>query len=262
MRQFAANPSETVVLHAHLVTSSGPSAPNKPREGRFLQGAASRAAALIGLTLLATVSRAYTVKGGITCDNETMMFTAKSEGHGLELHSVGVHACWPGAQVVNVTSGDRFLYLACWSDNNAAQGLLLDFTINSSFGTLQAFSGSQLWKVAPGDSDIAGCSSPTEASIAAAMASRIPTMSFVDVAVGCNNPPIGVNCYDRWGHVAEISASARWMWFNSGLQASVNAPFEPGFNHREFLIFRLDLLTMLPVPTRTGSWGRLKAMYR
>jgi hypothetical protein len=261
MHQPAANPPEAIVPHAHLATPSIPSTPNEPRERRFLQGAAGCAAALIGLTLLATGARAYTVTGGITCDNETMMFTANSESPGLELHYVGVHACWPGTQVVNVTSSDRFLYLGCWSDDNAAQGLLLDFTINSPSGTLQAFSGSPLWKVAPGDSNIFGCSSPLEVDIAAAMASRIPTMSFVDVAVGCSNPPVGVNCYDRWGHVAEISATARWMWFNSGLQSSVNAPFEPGFNHREFLVFRLDLQTMLPVPTRTGSWGKLKAMY-
>lgn len=248
--------------HGHLAALSIASAPNEPRERGCLQGTAGRTAMLIALSLLATVSHAYTVKGAITCDNETMMFTASSDNPGLQLHSVGVHACWPYAQVVNVTSSDRFLYLACWSDDYAAQGLLLDFTVSSPFGTLLAFSGSQLWKVAAGDSNIAGCSSPLEADIAGAMASRIPTMSFVDVAVGCSNPPIGVNCYDRWGHVSEISATARWMWFNSGLQVSVNAPFEPGFNHREFLVFRLDLLPMLPVPTRTSSWGRLKAIYR
>ena len=217
---------------------------------------------LLGLLLAASVARAYTVTGAITCDNETLMFTSDREEAGMQLHFTGVHACWPGAQVVNVSSTDRFLYLACWSDDIAAQGLLHDFTISSPFGQLQAFSGNPLWKVAPADANITGCSSPSEDMIAGGMAIRIPYAVFVDVAVGCANPPPGQDCYGRWGPVAAISGSARWMWFDSHLQTSPNAPFEPGFNHREFLIFRLDLQSMLPVPVRARSWGVLKAFYR
>jgi hypothetical protein len=65
MHQPDANPSEAIVPHAHLATPSVPSARNKPRERHFLQVAAGRAAALIGLTLLARVSPAYTISGGI-----------------------------------------------------------------------------------------------------------------------------------------------------------------------------------------------------
>jgi len=223
---------------------------------------AGRIGLLIVLTLFASACGAYEVTGHITCDNETFMFTANGESPGMQLQSAGVHACWPHAEAVNFTSSDRFLYLACWSDDYAAQGLLLDFTITSGSGVIQAFSGSPLWKVAPGDSNISGCSTPPEADIASAMARRIPTLSFVDVAVGCANPPVNADCYGRWGHLPEISPAALWMWFDSGQQTGPNAPFEPGFNHREFLVFRLDLLAMLPVPTRTTSWGRLKAIYR
>jgi hypothetical protein len=219
-------------------------------------------AAMLGLLLTASAAVAYTVTGAITCDNETLMYTSDREDAGLQLHYMGVHACWPGTQVVNVSSTDRYLYLVCWSDDNAAQGLLHDFTVRGPAGQLQAFSGSPLWKVAPGDLDIDGCSSPPVSTIAGAVASTIPTAVFVDVAVGCANPPPGQDCYGRWGPVAAISGSARWMWFDSHLQTSPNAPFEPGFNHREFLIFRLDLQSQLPVPTRTGSWGALKAIYR
>jgi hypothetical protein len=220
------------------------------------------AAGVLGLLLAASAAAAYTVTGAITCDNETLMFTADREDAGMQLHYLGVHACWPGAQVVNVTSKDRFLYLACWSDDVAAQGLLHDFTISSEFGQLRAFSGSPLWKVAPADANLTGCSSPSDTFIAGAMAVRIPYAVFVDVAVGCANPPPGENCYGRWGPVAAISGSARWMWFDSHLQTSPNAPFEPGFNHREFLIFRLDLQSQLPVPVRGRSWGAVKAIYR
>ena len=249
-------PSPRAVAPRSLSPSS------EPPGRHVLSRAADRIVGLIMLTILATACHAYEVTGDVTCDNETFLFTANSESPGMELHSVGVHACWPRAQAVAFASTDRFLYLACWSDDIVAQGLLHDFTISSEAGVLQAFSGNPLWKVAPGDLNLAGCSAPPEADIASAMASRIPTMSFVDVAVGCANPPVGADCYERWGHVPEISLAARWMWFDSGLQTGPNAPFEPGFNHREFLIFRLDLLAMLPVPTRTSSWGRLKAIYR
>jgi hypothetical protein len=94
--------------------------------------------------------------------------------------------------------------------------------------------------------------------IEAAMAARIPTATFVAPAVGCQNLPAG--CYGVWGNVPTISSASKWTWFDSGQQVSPNAPFQPGFNHREFLIFRLDMEHV--VPTTKSSWGQLKTIYR
>jgi hypothetical protein len=44
------------------------------------------------------------------------------------------------------------------------------------------------------------------------------------------------------GPMPGIELDSRWMWFDSGVSASPWAPFYPGADHGEFLIFRLQML--------------------
>jgi uncharacterized repeat protein (TIGR01451 family) len=187
--------------------------------------------------------RTYQVTGDVVSDNHVMLFTAPNEGPQTTPVYTGFRSCWPTPTAVNLTTTDRYLYLACWGDDAGGQGLLHDLRITTPTGARNVFSGDALWSVAPTDSNVGvGCGSPSpSAQMGASLASRIPGATFGTPALGCFNPPTGMNCYGIWGPVSSIDPAARWTWFNSGLQGGANAPFQPGFNHREFLIFRLDM---------------------
>lgn len=56
-----------------------------------------------------------------------------------------------------------------------------------------------------------------------------------------------------YGTISGIAGAARWMWWNSGNDPSATAPFSPGFNHSEYLIFRLPINTTgTPPPPPPG----------
>ncbi len=58
--------------------------------------------------------------------------------------------------------------------------------------------------------------------------------------------------------MGSIPATTRWTWYESGGIVFVDQPFRPGFDHGEYLIFRLIKGT---VPTEPSTWGRVKALY-
>lgn len=59
--------------------------------------------------------------------------------------------------------------------------------------------------------------------------------------VGPDNHQVG-----PWGTIANIPKSARWTWHDSGKQKAGKTPLEGGFNHDEFLIFRIPIRYLLP----------------
>lgn len=194
-----------------------------------------------GFVALPKIQEPITVTGDITADNTAMVFTAASEQPGMTVNSYPASVCWSSVVPLTFSTLDRYIYIAAWSDDNTGQGLLHDFSITKNGNTYPVYSGSPFWTVAPADSNLNACSGINQLSVAAAMANRIPTATFVSTTNGCFNPAIGQpTCYNIWGRVASISDTARWSWFDSGNQVSTDAPFKPGFNHRELLIFRLD----------------------
>jgi hypothetical protein len=197
---------------------------------------------------------AYTITGDLNCDNQVMVFTAATEGVGMVVNYAGVSKCFSATPaVVSFSTTDRYLYLACWSDDGIAQGLLHDLAVDA----VPVYSGDPQWTVAPTDSNVSPCISNSP-QIGATLASRIPTSLFVAPAVGCANTG---TCYGVWGQMATIATTSRWTWYNSGGQSGPNAPFQPGFNHRELLIFRLDM-QQIPTSSTGSTWGRLKTLYR
>ncbi len=212
------------------------------------------AALLLASSFTIASAAGHTITGRIVADNEVRIYTAVSEVPAMTVTYQGVSACWSTSVPVNINTTNRYLYLTCWSDLSVAQGLLHDLTVDGT----PVYSGHSLWRVLPNDSVMAACTVPGAGVVEAAMASRIPTGTFVVPTVGCQN---NATCYGVWGQSTLISSAAKWSWFNSGNQVSGNAPFQPGFNHREFLIFRLDM-QQVATPTRLGSWGQIKTMYR
>ena len=217
---------------------------------------------VVALAALPTPAGAFVVQGDIIADNMFMIFTANTETPGMVVNYTNNFRCFgPTPLTVTFAPTDRYLYLTCFSDAQVGQGLLHDLTVNGN----PVFSGNANWKVAPGDTVptmTALCNGPTPAqasAIGASMAARIPTMTFVTPTVGCQNTAM---CYGIWGQFPAINFQARWTWFNSGSQVAPNAPFQPGFNHRELLVFRLDMLEFLATPAEPSSWGRVKNTYR
>ena len=198
----------------------------------------------------------FTITGDIVCDNEVRIYTAATESPSMVVNYTGISKCFSATpQVVSFSTTDRYLYLTCWSDDGVAQGLLHDLQVDA----VPVLSGDPQWRVLPCDSNLTACISPGPGVIEAAMASRIPTGTFVAQTVGCQNLPAG--CYGTWGQFAAINSLSRWSWFNSGQQVSTNAPFQPGFNHRELLIFRLDM-QVVPTATKRSTWSQVKTIYR
>ncbi len=150
-----------------------------------------------------------------------------------------------------------YLYVATASDYTVAQGFIGEFT-NLTLGT-SIETGDQVWEVFPAGKYLQQIDptwpSPWPISL-------MPTQSQVDQAISfatLNNlwvAPTKKPGYDNasspfpWGIRPGIPGSAFWIWYDSGNDPMVNpyipAPYN-GFNHDEFLVFRVP--GIVPEPT-------------
>lgn len=172
----------------------------------------------------------------------------------------------PNTHTIPATSSD-YIYVVAWSDDLVAQGFLGEFSGN--LGTVySAMNSSSPWQVCPAsplvseDRDIPDQPSntidaPTTPPSIAQLNTRLASCTWQSVAIGPTNgsPP--------WGMKAGISTSAQWIWFNSNQPAcqGISAPFAPGCNHQEYLIFRipaslivLEEQTCVQPPSRLIAW--------
>ena len=149
-----------------------------------------------------------------------------------------------------------YLYVATASDHSGAQGFLGTFTNTTTNASIS--SGDLVWEVFP-----AGAYADTNPYGAGNWpASLMPTQAEVDIAIAfaeTNNlwvAPTTSPGYDNdlstpiapytweWGYTyPNIDPSASWIWYESG-----NDPYAGlmrptpihGFNHDEFLVFRVE----------------------
>ena len=148
-----------------------------------------------------------------------------------------------------------YLYVATASDYSTAQGFLGTFTNTTTNATINT--GDTVWEVFP-----AGAYAATNPySPSPWPFSQMPTQAQVDTAIayaetnGLWVAPTAVPGYDNdnstpiapytweWGwFFATIQPSASWIWYDSGNDPG-NPPVRPaplsGFNHDEFLVFRV-----------------------
>ena len=149
-----------------------------------------------------------------------------------------------------------YLYVATASDHFAAQGFLGTFTNTTTSASIST--GDLVWEVFPAGAYAASIDAtwpdPWTPSL-------MPTQSQVDDAIlyaETNNlwvAPTAVPGYDNdnttpitpytweWGwYFANIEPSASWIWYDSG-NDPYTGTFRPvplhGFNHNEFLVFRV-----------------------
>ncbi len=175
--------------------------------------------------------------------------------------AVGTGNNWAASYTIPVTGmlPTDYFYVSTASDFGGAQGFLGDFTNttqNLSFDT-----GSSAWEVFP----VGKYLQQIDASWPATWPYlTMPTQGEVDQALNWAASNTGVwvtpaeflNWDNRttgnittWGHNPGIAPTAEWIWHNA--RGSGN-PFSPGYNHDEFLIFRVR---GVPTPATAGLLG-------
>lgn len=176
------------------------------------------------------------IAGRVACDNYHRVYTANCESAFMELTDRGGACAYTPAPEYDFASTDRFLYIVAWSDASVAQGLLHDLTYNGA----PIYSGDPRWQVfATGITKSSCANAPTPAEIRQQILGANQFDQWTAPALGPTNTPGNGTI---WGAQSAIAASARWMWFDSGLDTGgTNPPFEDGYDHGEFLIFRMQL---------------------
>lgn len=190
------------------------------------------------LATLNGAASAELVTGTITADNHYALYS--SLGGVFQYHggnetgyagSSGTYN-WSMAETWAFDAGE-YLYIAAWSDDAVAQGVLAEFH-SASLGTI--LSGDARWQVYSTDINRGdGDAHPLAGEIAAHVANA-------DAFALWETPFVGdLNGIDPWGTIAGVSDSARWMW--ADLNTAEN-PLFGSYGAREMLIFR----TQVPAP--------------
>ncbi len=176
---------------------------------------------------------------------------------------VGSGAWWPTTWNFNVTGANPtdYFYVVTASDRAVAQGFLGEFNnITQGYTFLTGLSWN--WEVFPAGrylQQLYGMTTPWPANV-------LPTQSEIDAAIayatslGLWIPPVGFTNWDNrvtgnvtiWGHRPGISPNAAWIWHRAP-NGPAN-PLQPGFDHEEFLIFRVP---GVPAPTTVAPLAAL-----
>jgi len=154
-----------------------------------------------------------------------------------------------------------YIYIAAWSDDSVKQGLLADFT-NITLGG-QVLSGDPIWEVTATGINLGNTDPPpTLANLTTAIlnanAGSNPSLGWVP-----NTPSPLTNAAGgiHGGAIVGIDGAARWMWYNSGLDSNPSAPFS-GFNHNEYLIFRIPVVVPEPATIALLAFGSIAMLHK
>jgi hypothetical protein len=199
-----------------------------------------------GLAMCAgATANAAQVTAMITADNHYSLYSKGGAGTltllgGNELGAGGAPGTynWSKPEPHNFTTSDYF-YIAAWSDNSVAQGLLAQVTIDG-----QSFdSGNPAWQVYPTFIDRGdGSAHPSAAVVAGYVATADSGNLWQTPFVG------GANGIAPWGTVPGINSTARWTWINNPNQSN---PLSGGSGYGETLIFRIPV----PAPGAAAVLG-------
>jgi hypothetical protein len=184
---------------------------------------------------------ASTIDAAITADNHYGFYTGNASGSVLHFYGANESGSggspgtynWSSPESYSVTTDDQVIYVAAWSDDSSAQGLLASFMIDGN----PLLSGDASWQVFATYVNLNDGDPP-------------PAIADLSTQIGLANSLAGweaiavndINGVDPWGFVGGISADARWMWGQD--KAGIGSPFDPGADHGEYLIFR----TVVPEP--------------
>lgn len=203
------------------------------------------------LTLAATVSlasipvHAASIKVAMTVDNSYALFTGSETA---ATTFVGNDFSWGAPEVYNFNlPADQFIYVVTSSDLSTAQGFLAQFD-NLDTG-LKFYSSDPEWEVMA--TGLGGGAPYTGSAADLALLSQ----EIVD-ANGGGNASNGwgpltagpANGSAPWGPISGIDSAARWVWYSSNGDLD---PTSPGFNHDEWLVFRISIAAGTTPPPNT-----------
>jgi hypothetical protein len=178
-----------------------------------------------------------TITGHFTCDNSYSVWVGDANQVTkklIEATNTEANQIWQGEELPPIEpTPECHLYICAWSDDRTYQGLIGSFT-----GAVTIHTGDPRWRVLPTGNNKGNNQFPDineiNGKLAAAQAS-----DWKAPFVGAKNggPPWDVT-------IQAVSSDAQWMWYDSGKDTQAkypNPPYVPfnGFNHDEFLIFRI-----------------------
>ena len=205
------------------------------------------------VSLMAAISlpaQATQIKVNITIDNSYALFYGTQTA---ATNFVGTDFNWPTTETYNFNlPSNQYLYVVTASDLSVAQGFLGQFE-NLDTG-YKFYSSDSQWQVMATGLGSAAPYSGSAADLA------LLTQEILD-ANGGGNPSSGwvaptagpLNGAGPWGPRPGIDAAARWVWYSSNGDPD---PTTPGFNHDEWLVFRIPVAaTPVPEPSTIALVG-------
>ncbi len=175
--------------------------------------------------------------GIAVADNFYGLYTIDQETNSGVLHYYG-GSTFPAVLGFDYVTKDRYLYIVAWSDDATAQGLLHDITVNG----VPIPSGSPQWRVCPNSQNLDTATGPSALAVRNSIVAHANGTGCFATAVGpANGSASGFPWFLPWGTMP-IYTPCNWIWYDSHNQVSATAPFAPGFNHGEFLLFRIDMM--------------------
>lgn len=217
----------------------------------------NRSLSVVGVTFAAAMAASPAMasfSAVVTADNHYAMYQEVggviSLVGGNELGAGGAPGTynWSMAETHLIDSGATTIYIATWSDDSVAQGLLAEIDLG---GGRFLRSGDAAWEVHCTLVNLNdGSPYPTALDVAAEEAFADANSLWMSPDVYASNAP----STSPWGEIAGISSSAQWMWGNPG---NVTNAFVGGANHEEWQLFRIPV-SQIPAPG-VGSAGLLLA---
>ncbi len=214
---------------------------------------AAWALAVVGV---AGVTQAATVQATVTADNHYALYSVNNGAINFvgrnEVGPVGEPGTYNWSLAESHTfQTDDVIYIAAWSDDFFAQGLLGQFNV---VGGPTLLTGDPAWQVYRTGLDRDGADpAPGAAEVQAQIAFANSNSLFRNPTVGQLNTAAAT----PWGEIAGISNAARWIWADVPQGTD---PFEPGANYNEYLIFCATIPS--PGSIALGSCGGLLLLRR
>jgi hypothetical protein len=197
------------------------------------------------IAVMSASARASDIRVTMTVDNSYALFYGTVDA---ATNFVGSDFNWPNAETYNFTlDSTKYLYVVTASDLSVAQGFLGQFE-NLSTG-FKFYSNDPQWQVAatglgpnaPYTGSAANLQLLTQ-QIASASSGSDASGGWASLTAGPSNGG------GPWGSIGGIDSAAKWVWYSSNGDPD---PTTPGFDHHEWLIFRIAVAATpdVPIPT-------------
>ncbi len=180
-----------------------------------------------------------TISGHFSCDNSYAIWWGDQNSvitKYAEETNTSASGIFSGEDLTPIPYvGGSYLYIIAWSDDSAYQGLIGTFS-----GAVSIHTGDPRWRVLPTNKNKGNNEFPSQSEINASIAAAAaPDWKMPFVGAPNGGAPWNTS-------VGEISTDAKWVWHDSGRDNRTkypNSPYVPfaGYNHDEFLIFRIPL---------------------